>query len=91
MGEIMANNNIFCGDETTRIPKHNTIELKKKTYFHVGQSFALSLIHGGPAPKCLAGPVADYIAYGIERVKVVATDIPDPDKRTKIQQVSYVL
>lgn len=76
-GEVMFNNTLFHGDETARFLAHNPLELARKTYFHVGQVIAISLVHGGPAPKCLANPIVDYILYGLERVKVTAADVPD--------------
>lgn len=63
------------------------MELAKQAFFYVGQAFALSLIHGGPAPKCLAGAIGDYIVFGIEKVKVSIEDIPDAGIQTKLQQV----
>ena len=89
VGEVLSKNNLFHGSDTARIPTHNAMELAKKTYFHVGQVFALSLVNGGPAPKCMADAVADYIVYGIEKVKASTKDVPDVEIRMKLQQVSW--
>ena len=40
----------FGGRVESHYLRHNLSELKKKTYFYVGQMIALSLEHGGPAP-----------------------------------------
>lgn len=87
MGEIFANNSIFHGSASARIPAHNVVHLRKKTYFYVGKMFAISLVHGGPAPACMASPVADYFTYGMERVKATVSDVPDMEIQTKLQQV----
>ena len=50
VGEIARNNNLFCGNESSRVPTHNMSELMKRTYYFVGMMLALSLLHGGPAP-----------------------------------------
>ena len=83
----MSNNSLFHGNDTARIPMHNAMELAKKTYFHMGQVYALSLISGGPAPKCMASAVADYVVYGIEKVKVSTVEVPHIEIRKKLQQV----
>ena len=91
MGEVLSNNSLFQGEDTVRIPMHNAMELAKKTFFHVGQMCALSLISGGPAPKCLASAVADYIVYGIEKVKVSTAEVPDREIQKKLQRVCVSL
>ncbi len=47
---ICSNNNLFCGDKTSRSLCHNIPELMKRTYFYVGAIISTSLVHGGPAP-----------------------------------------
>ena len=84
MCEILSNNTLFHGSATARVPTHNMVHLSKKTYYYVRQMFAISLVHGGPAPSCLANPVADYFLYGSERVKA---DVPDMEIQMKVQQV----
>ena len=64
-----------------RVPRHSVIELQKRTYYHVGVIFALSLIHGGPAPQFLSAAIADYIVYGAISVK--ATDVIDSDEEVQ--------
>ena len=53
ISEISQNNYLFCGDATSRVPMHNMTELTKRTYYFVGVMVAMSLVHGGPAPKAL--------------------------------------
>ena len=91
MGELLSNNTLFNGSATARMPSHNTVELTKKTYFNVGQIMALSIVHGGPAPKCLADPIADYIVHGMDKVKASTNDVSDIGIRLKLQQVIHTL
>ena len=69
----------------------NVIELNKKTYFHIGQILSISLVHGGPAPSFFAEPVADYILYGLEKVKVSIADMQDRAIKRKLQKVSDLM
>lgn len=85
---IFTNNTLFCGDDFSRVPKHNMDQLDKKSYFFVGASMALSFIHGGPPPRCLSSAVADYIVYGVNKVKVSPDDIPDNTMKDKVVKVT---
>ena len=84
---IAQNNMLFCGPPTSRTPNHNVMELQKMTFKYVGVFFALSIVHGGPAPMFLSSAVANYIAYGVQRVKAIPEDVPDPQKKECLQKV----
>ena len=90
LGSIISNNSLFCGDVNSHFLQYNVIELNKKTYFHVGQILSITLVHGGPAPF-FAEPVANYILYGLERVKVSSTDMQDRTIKRKLQEVNYLI
>lgn len=73
--EIAKKNMLFSGDDDKRVPRHCIMELEKKTYFIVGKMFALSLMHGGPAPTFLARSIINYIMHGSAEADVL--DVPD--------------
>ena len=87
IGSIAGNNHLFCGDETSRVPMHNMMELGKRTYYYVGMMLALSLVHGGPSPKFFSAAMADYIVYGMGKVKATPGDVPDHAMRKKLIKV----
>lgn len=87
MSSIAHNNSLFSGEDACRVPAHNVVELEKKSFFHVGSIFALSLIHGGPGPMFLAPPVADYIVGGIQSVEASVDDIPIKEIKDKVLKV----
>ena len=89
MGEIAANNSLFCGEENCRIPAPNMSALEKHTYKHVGEMIAVSLVHGGPSPTFFAPSVVDYIVYGLKRVKPTIDEVPNPIIRSKIYKVIH--
>ena len=91
ISEIAENNSLFCGITTARIPRHNVVELEKKTYYYVGVVSALSLIHGGPAPQFFSDSVADYIVNGIEGVNPVIGEVPDDEIRKSLDEVCLVM
>ena len=91
LGSIISNNSLFCGDVNSRFLRHNVIELNKKTYFYVGQILSITLVHGGPAPSFFVEPIADYILYGLEKVKVSIADVQDKVIKRKLQKVSGLI
>ena len=70
---------------TVYIPRHNLVELEKKTYFYIGAIIALSLIHGGPGPQFFSSAVADYIVYGVQNVNAGIMDVLELEMRDKIK------
>ena len=86
--DISRNSNLFCGEEGNRVPQVNAVELKKQTYLKVGEMLATSLVHRGPAPHLFSEAVADYILYGMKKVRVTVNDVPDHDVRAKLIKVS---
>ena len=84
---IARNNNLFCGDEGSRVPRRNMTELEKKTYYHVRKMLAMSLVHGGPAPHFFSRSVAQYIVYGMNKVVATTDDVADEGvKEAKVAQ-----
>jgi hypothetical protein len=73
--DIARKNMIFNGDDYRRVPRHCVMELENRTYYNVGKILALSLMHGGPAPRFLARTVVDYIVYGSAQASPL--DVPD--------------
>ena len=73
--------------EITYIPRVNAVELKKQTYTKVGEMLATSLVYRGPAPHFFSEAVADYMLYGMDKVRVTINDVPDGDVRAKLVKV----
>ena len=79
---------LFCGDDASRFPVHNMLEISKKTYFYIGVMIATSLIHGGPAPKFFSSYIVDYLLLGFSGVKVTPADIVYFDMHLKLLKVN---
>ena len=90
MGEIATNNSLFCGQADCRVPLPNVVGLEKLTFKHIGEMIAVSVIHGGPAPKFLAQSVVDYLLYGMGKVRATVEEVPCVTMRTKLYKVSCI-
>ena len=84
---VSQDNNLFSGPDGNRAPKINMVELEKNTFYHVGTMIAMSLVHGGPGPHFFTPAVADYIIYGMSKVKATPSDVPDKEIQQKLIQV----
>ena len=89
VGEIQKNNTLLCGSMTRRSLSHNIHELERNTYIYLGAILAVSIVHGGPAPAFFCSAVADFVAFGMSRVKPSFEDIPDMYVRESISKVSF--
>lgn len=81
------NNSLFCGPMISRTPMHNMTALDKQTFFYVGRIIAISLVYGGPSPSFFSSAVADYITYGVLKVKATVDDVPDEKVKEKLVKV----
>ena len=72
------------------MPAHNMLALEQHVFKYVGQFIAISIVHCGPGPHCLAHAVVDYLTYGICNVSAGVSDIPDFEIREKLALVSYI-
>ena len=61
----------------------SVMELENRTYVSVGKILALSLMHGGPAPRFLAHTVVNYIVYGVAQARPF--NVPDQNSLLKVQ------
>ena len=74
---ISEYNAIFCGPAENKVPRHNVVELKKKTYYYVElyldcRSFMVAQHH-----SFFSSAAADYIVYGASNVKATPLDVVD--------------
>ena len=74
---IPASRLLFSGSDGINCPTDNIVEYEKKTYLYVGQMFAASIVLGGPSPSFLSPAVADYLLFGLEKIKATPEDVPD--------------
>ena len=84
--EIAANNMLFEGPESKRMPKHNSLATKDQLFFYIGQLLGLSLLNNGPCVEWLAPTIVHYIFGQADTVFV--EDIPAADVVAKVKMVS---
>ena len=60
--------------------------LHEKDYYHAGHTVAVSLVHGGPAPRCLAPHLYSEIADD-KRSEIALSDLPESEYKLAIIEV----
>ena len=87
LSTVFKDNTLFSGSMQHRIPTRNASAVLVKAFIHVGWLMALSIVQGGPGPKCLAEWVYNYIENGLYDAVVRITDIPTLDVQDLLTQV----
>ncbi len=75
--KLSEENKLLCGPYDCRTPRKNIVEFQKNSFFQLGKMIAMSLVHGGPAPHFFSPAVADFICYGMFKVRASISDVGD--------------
>jgi hypothetical protein len=75
--EWIVNSQLFCGNEREKFLSINSSYLSNDYYFYAGQLIAMSIVHGGPGPRCFARPLYDALTNGVLKASVDVEDVYD--------------
>lgn len=56
-------------------------------YFHVGRMVAVSIVHGGPGPRCFSPSFYQYLVGKVKTIEAPIEDIPDTEVRNVLLEV----
>ena len=57
-------------------------------YFQIGRMIAVSVVHGGPGPRCLSPNLFLYLVGKVKAIEATVEDIPDDEVRKALLEVS---
>ncbi len=60
---------------------------EQDAYFIAGRAIAMSLVHGGAAPRFLSPLLYEALLFGPERVTVSIDDVPDSTLKESMMKV----
>lgn len=60
-------------------------------YFHVGIMVAVSIVHGGPGPRCFSPSFYQYLVGKVKTIEAPIEDIPDTEVRNVLLEVIVFL
>lgn len=83
--EWMVTSQLFCGPEREKYLSCSSSYLADDSFFHAGQLMAMSIVHGGPGPRCFAPPFYDALTRGVRQASVKLEDVYDFELRGHLQ------
>ena len=83
--EWIVNSQLFCGTEKSKFLSCNANYLANDFFFYAGQFIAMSIVHGGPGPRCFGLPLYDSLIKGVSQANVSADDVYDVDLRNSLE------
>lgn len=79
---------MLVGSPTAKCFSHDGSLLASKSYKHLGQLVAMTLLQGGFGVPCFCVPVVDYILTG-RAITATADDVPDELMRESLNKVHF--
>ena len=83
--EWIVNSQLFCGTEKNKFLSCNANYLVNDFFFYAGEFIAMSIVHGGPGPRCFGLPLYDSLIKGVSQASVSVNDVYDVDLRNSLQ------
>uniref|UniRef100_UPI0037E860EC G2/M phase-specific E3 ubiquitin-protein ligase n=1 Tax=Semicossyphus pulcher TaxID=241346 RepID=UPI0037E860EC len=56
-------------------------------YFHIGRMIAVSIVHGGPGPRCLSPNFFLYLIGKVKTIEAPIEDIPDDEVKKALLEI----
>lgn len=81
----IVNSQLFCGPEKSKFLSCNANYLGNDYFFFAGEFIAMSIVHGGPGPRCFGPPLYDALTKGVTQANVCLDDVYDFDLRNSLQ------
>ena len=86
--EWLVNSQLFFGVETSKFLSLNANCLEEREYYLAGQIFAMSLVHGGPGPKCFAESCYQAVMRETgTQIHAHLNDVPDYELRSSFDRL----
>jgi hypothetical protein len=75
--EWMVSSQLFCGTEREKYLSSISKYLTDDYYFFAGELIAMSIVHGGPGPRCFGEHLYDALTKGVLKASVNVDDVYD--------------
>ena len=75
----LQNSSLFIGNDNNTFMTSNTQMVNDSDYFLAGRIIAVSLVHGGPAPKFFSSILFDALYKDPRNILVKVDNVPDRD------------
>ena len=79
---------LFCGSEHDKFLSYQASSIEQNEYYFAlfaGLVIAMSLVNGGPGPRCLASKMFQALAHGLECVVIDVDDVYDKELQNSLK------
>ncbi|XP_056456076.1 G2/M phase-specific E3 ubiquitin-protein ligase-like isoform X2 [Gadus chalcogrammus] len=85
--DAIKNRRFFEGREDGKYLSFDSKAADGDEYFHVGRMVAMSIVHGGPGPRCFSENFYHYLVGKVKTIEAPIADIPDPELRNVLLEI----
>ncbi|XP_059214157.1 G2/M phase-specific E3 ubiquitin-protein ligase-like [Centropristis striata] len=86
--DTMKTRRIFEGKDNAKYLSFDSKALEDDEYFHVGRMIAVSMVHGGPGPRCLSPNFFLYLVGKVKAIEATIEDIHDDEVRKALLEIN---
>ena len=86
----LQNSSMFIGDDSNKFMTSNTQRVNDSDYFLAGRIIAVSLVHGGPAPKFYSPILFDALYKDPRNILVKVDDVPDRNTQSILMELKSI-
>ncbi|XP_041834351.1 G2/M phase-specific E3 ubiquitin-protein ligase-like [Melanotaenia boesemani] len=85
--DYLHGSGLFVGPESSKLLTFSSSAMEKDDYFYAGMMIAMSLVHGGPAPRFFSRTLFHAITGSPEKTTVTIDEVPDLKLKENLQRV----
>ncbi|XP_013872767.1 G2/M phase-specific E3 ubiquitin-protein ligase [Austrofundulus limnaeus] len=85
--DYLHDSGLFVGPEGSKFLTYSSSAMEKDDFFYAGMIIAMSLVHGGPAPRFLSRTLFQALIESPEMTTVTTDEVPDLKLRENLQKV----
>ncbi|XP_072572064.1 G2/M phase-specific E3 ubiquitin-protein ligase-like isoform X1 [Paramormyrops kingsleyae] len=78
---------VFEGKDNAKYLSFDSKAAEDNEYFHIGRMIAVSIVHGGPGPRCLSPNLFLYLIGKVKTLEAPIEDIPDDEVKRGLLEI----
>ncbi|XP_056094039.1 G2/M phase-specific E3 ubiquitin-protein ligase-like [Rhinichthys klamathensis goyatoka] len=78
---------VFEGKENAKYLSFDCKAAEDNEYFQIGKMIAVSIVHGGPGPRCLSPNFFLYLIGKVKTIEAPVEDIPDDEVKKTLLEI----
>ena len=75
----MLTSQLFCGPDNAKFLSYQASSVEQNEYYYAGLIIAMSLVNGGPGPRCLASKMFQVLVHGQRGIVIDFDEVYDKE------------